>query len=406
MKVLLINNFHYRKGGSETVYFNTAELLKINGHEVRFFSFDDIEAEHDGNEILISRAGTKLRSLFSYFDNRVAAKRLNELLNEFKPDVAHVHLIWGGMSSSILPVLKKHHVHIVHTAHDYRLICPAYTFRNGKGEICEKCKDGRYSHCLVGRCAKGNLLNSFVMACEMYFRQAFRNPAKYLDGIIFVSEFARRIHIDSNPSFSKVRNIVLHNFTDVEYRPKAYRGNYFLYMGRISAEKGVATLVDAFSTRLDWKLKIVGDGPERAGIEDVVRRRGLPNIEFLGYRTGSELKELLLKSSFVVVPSEWYENNPMSIIEAFANAKPVIGSNIGGIPELVSISGAGLLFDPFDVQSLIGALCTAASLSDKQYDALCCKAVTFANTDSSSQEYVGKLMEFYSQVIDFAKKSD
>jgi len=403
MKILLINNFHYRKGGSETVYFNTAELLKNNGHEVRFFSFDDVDSEHDGNEVLVSRPGSKLKSLFSYIDNKVAARRLDELLNEFNPDIAHIHLIWGGMSSSILPILKKHNVPVVHTAHDYRLVCPAYTFRNGRGEICEKCKGGKYFHCFTGRCSKGNLLNSIVMAGEMYFRQAFRNPVKYLDGLIYVSEFSRKKHLESNPAFSKVKSIVLHNFSDVDAKAQGLRGEYFLYLGRVSSEKGIATMISAFATLPQLSLKIVGEGTERSRMDAMSREQGLSNIKFLGYKTGNELRELVKKSSFVVVPSEWYENNPMSIIEAFAHAKPVIGSNIGGIPELISVSGAGMLFDAFDAKSLANALRSAASLSDEQYYEMCNKAVAFADADSSRQQYLVSLSEFYGQVIESVK---
>ena len=395
MKVLLINNFHYRKGGSETVYFNTAELLRRNGHEVRFFSFLDEKSEHDGSETLVDRPAGKISGLFSYVNNRSAAARLDALLDEYHPDVAHIHLFWGGLSSSILPVLKKHGVRVVHTAHDYRLACPAYLFLNGKVEICEKCRGGKFCNCALGRCSKGSLLNSLVMTAEMYYRQAFRSPAKYLDGIIYVSEFSKRKHIEMQPSLADVRSIVLHNFTSLTPSRDCGRGDYFLYMGRLSAEKGIGTMIEAFAGMPDLRLKIVGDGPLRASMEAISAEKNASNIEFTGYKSGQELTELVRNASFLVIPSQCYENNPMSVIEAFACGKPVIGADIGGIPELVSASGAGFLFSPSDAEGLKECLEKAAGLSEDEYDELSERAVEFVAADSDVNAYAARLLEFY-----------
>jgi len=395
MKILLINNFHYRKGGSETVYFNTADILRKAGHEVFCFSFVDEQSQCSAGDLLIPRPAGEFNQLISYFSNSEAARRLDAFLDEIHPDIAHLHLFWGGLSSSILPVLRKHNVPVVHTAHDYRLVCPAYTFVDGNGNVCERCKGGRYLCCAARRCSKGSFLNSLFMSLEMFYRQVFRNPCKYIDALIYVSEFSRNKHIEINPAFSGLKSTVLPNFTPDRIDVPSGRGEYFLYCGRLSTEKGLPALLKAFSQTPSLKLKIAGDGP----LKRILLERAPENIVFVGYKSGQELKNLIKGASFVVVPSKWYENNPMSVIEAFAMSKPVIGSDIGGIPELVSESGAGFLFCPGDSDSLKEAVTKAAGLSDSEYNQLSRKALDFAARNFDSQSYFRRLVDFYKQVI-------
>ena len=167
MKVLLINNFFYKKGGSETVFFNTADVLREAGHEVFFFSYDDEKNIHTrDHEFFIPQGGT-LQKLRNYFSNPDAARKLDEVLTKEKPDIAHAHLFWGGISPSIFAVLKKHDIPFVHTAHDYRMVCPAYLLTDGKGNFCERCKGGKFYNCAIHRCSKGSVVESMLMTIEM-----------------------------------------------------------------------------------------------------------------------------------------------------------------------------------------------------------------------------------------------
>ncbi|MCQ2137714.1 MAG: glycosyltransferase, partial [Bacteroidales bacterium] len=308
MKVLLINNFHYRKGGSETVYFNTGRLLEAHGHQVVWFSFED-EANLPcaQSDYFVKKSASTLGQMKDYFYNGKVRKALERLLEAEKPDIAHVHLLWGGMTPAIFDALRKYNVPLVHTVHDYRMVCPAYTFRNGAGEICEKCHAGSYISCISGRCSKGSLPQSAMMAAEMYSRGLFHSPVKNIDGFIFVSRFCEEKHIEHNKAFAKARRMVLYNSVDVDAPASAARGDYFLYYGRLSYEKGVEDLIRAFSRQGAHKLKIVGTGP----VEDSLKAlaAGAANIEFLGYRSGEPLFDLVRGCSFVIVPSRWYENN-------------------------------------------------------------------------------------------------
>ena len=397
MKVLLINNCHRQRGGADTVYFNTAHVLIKTGHEVVFFSFaGEDNKKTDCPEFFIPW-GNKFSQLRNYFNNKDAAKSLEKLLIKEKPDIAHAHLMWGGMSGSIIPILHKYGIPLVHTVHDYRMICPAYTFRNGKGEVCEKCKGERFVECFKNRCSKGSVIQSALMTAEMYYRNRKWYPAKELDGIIYVSNFAKQKHEEFDKTFVNIPNTVLYNFSFVgeKYPAVEKDGGYYLYYGRLSHEKGIATLVESFSNYPELKLKVVGTGPKEAEL----RHNNYQNVDFLGYKTGGELYDLVRNARFVCVPSEWYENNPMTIVEAYSMGVPVIGADIGGIPEIIEESKTGYLFESGDVVSLEKALNKSLTVSEEDYVSLKKNALLFAKEKLDSVKYSERLMAFYQEVI-------
>ena len=397
MKVLLINNFHYHKGGSEAVYFNTAELLKKEGHKVVFFSIRREENDPCEQEIYFAKKSSPFSKIRNYFNNPNAAKQLAKLLEVEKPDIAHVHLFWGGITPSIFKVLKKYDVPVVHTAHDYRMVCPAYTFRNGRGNVCEHCKGGRFEQCIKYRCSKGSIVQSIIMALEMKYRNIKWHPAKELDGIIYVSEFSKQKHEEMDPLFAKTKNIVLYNTTSIGklYPMKEKDSGYYLFYGRLSKEKGVASLVEAFIKLSGLRLKIIGTGPN----EKELKQNMYPNIEFLGYKKGDDLFNLVRNARFVIIPSEWYENNPMTIIEAYTLGVPVIGARIGGIPEIVEHGKTGFLFESRNVNALVEAIKCSFILDDKEYVIMKTNAKTFADINFNSDIYVNRLLDFYKETL-------
>ena len=379
------------------MFFGTADLLKEMGHEVVFFSVEDTQNIHtDSPEYFVGRGG-RLSQMRDYFSNPDAARKLEEILEKEKPDIAHVHLFWGGISPSIFAVLRKHGVPLVHTVHDYRMVCPAYTFRNGRGEVCEKCKDGRFLECFKGRCSKGSTVQSALMTAEMYYRNKKWHPAKELDGIIYVSNFAKQKHEEFDKKFVETKNTVLYNFTSVgdKYPPVEKDGGYYLYYGRLSHEKGIATLVEAFTKHPDLKLKVVGTGPK----EEELKQKNYPNVEFIGYKTGGELYDLVRNAKFVCVPSEWYENNPMTIVEAYSMGVPVIGANIGGIPEIIEKGITGFLFESGDAESLEKAVQQSLAVSKEEYAGMKKAALQFAKEHFDGEKYKERLMAFYHQVM-------
>lgn len=406
MKVLLINNLHRKRGGADVVYFNTAKLLEAAGHEVCFFSIQTEDMEKVGDTSLFAPSQDKegiIGRMRDYCYNKVAASRLQKVIDKYNPDIAHVHLIWGGLSPSILEVLKKIHIPVVHSVHDYRMICPAYTFRSINGEICEACKGGKYYKCALKRCSKGSLPQSVLMAYEMYSRNKKHSPTKLIDGFIFVSEFARQKHLEFNPSFVDAQSIVLYNFwsgenSSVEASTTSF-DSYYLYYGRLSREKGIRTLISAFEHLPKLQLKVVGEGPEKLDLVKNCEDRGISNIEFLGYKAGKELFDIVSKAKFVCVPSEWYENNPMTIVESYSLGTPVVGARIGGIPEIIRDRETGYIFVSGDVKSLINALTQTDLLTSAEYGIMREAAVEFSLKHFSKESHLQSLLEFYQKVI-------
>ena len=401
MKILLINNFHFLKGGSERVYFNTAELLKQNGHEVFFFSlFDERNVTNDSPgsfpKVIDFRTSSNINKVlgaFSFVYNTNTALKLNLLLSTLKPDIAHIHLFMGGLTGSILKVLKKHNVPAVHTAHDYRLICPAYLFLDGQNNICEKCITGSYINCAVNKCSDNSYVQSTMLSIDAYVRKMFIRPKNKIDNFIFVSKFAQQIHAKFNNEF-RYKSEMLYNFThfNSNFQPDYQRGEYLLFYGRLSREKGVETLIDSVK-HTNINLKIVGDGP----LLESLKLTKTSNIEFLGFKEGEELNSIIKASSYIVVPSEWYENNPMTIVEAFSFGKPVIGANIGGIPEL--IKATGFLFNHGDIQDLQVTISKAMNLNNKDYNQLSINAYTFAKDNFNPKVHYKKLINIYHKTI-------
>lgn len=406
MKILQINSCHFRRGGADVVYLNTGNLLSENGHQVSYFSILDkrnestpfskyfIEKKVDVRASFVS----KLKNIFAYFYNKEAEKKLDMLLKDISPDIAHVHLYVGGLTSSVLKVLKRHGIPVVYTAHDYRLVCPAYAFLDASNNICEACKGKYFYMCTIKRCSKKNILQSAVMSAEMYYRNLFYNPAKYIDGFIYVSNFAKEKHNEYFQSLKTKKSLVLYNFTTGIKNTKTKK-KYFLFFGRLSHEKGLNTLISAFSKLKSCELIIAGDGPERKKIEFTLIKNEISNIKCVGFVQGEALTELIANAFFVVVPSEWYENNPMTIVEAYRFGAPVIGANIGGIPEIINEGETGFLFESRDVESLTNVIQKAKSLSDSDYVKMCSNAINFSFENFNEEVHYKKLIDFYCEVI-------
>jgi len=402
MKILQINNVHYRRGGADVVYFNTGKLLEEHGHEVFYFSMKDANMlPNDYSDYFPNLKNyrgltviSKIQSVKSFLYNKEAYIKLNKFLKIIRPDIAHVHLFMGGLTVSILDALKENNVPIVHTVHDYRLICPAYTFLDKKNQICEKCKDGFFIRCTYKNCSlESNYAHSAILSLDAYYRKHLKKPIDLIDKFIFVSEFAKKIHCDFNQMYSK-KALRLYNFHTLKYKNiKTVRGNYFLYYGRLSREKGIDLLFDV-AKKLKINLKIAGTGP----LLDKLKHNADNNIEVLGFKNGEELWDLINNSNFVIVPSEWYENNPLTIVESFTFGKPVIGSDIGGITELLQ-NNRGVLFKPKSFDSLEKAILKASNLDEKEYEIYSQNVTNYAKKEFSEENHYNSLLNIYKSVL-------
>ena len=403
MKILQINKHHFVKGGADRVYFNTGNLLEKNGHEVIYFS-----TSHPGNldcsnsELFVPFVENRERGFisnifntFNYLYNKNVIRNLDKLIEIYHPDVAHLHLIYGEMSGSVLKSLKSHKIPVVQSIHDYRLLCPANAFIDSDYLICERCRNKAFYQCATRRCKDKNLFYSSVLALEAYFRKYCIDPVNYIDHFIFVSRFSREKHIEYDRRFSG-KSSQVYNFTDIcggELEP--HKGNYLLYYGRLSREKGLELLLKT-AENLKVNLKIAGTGPMEEAVLGYAGRN--KNIEYMGYKYGRDLDNLIKGSSFVVVPSECYENNPMTIIESYSYGIPVIGSRLGGIPEILIDNNTGFLFEPRNADDLASVIKKALQLDQRQYDELSANALRFAEQNFSSATHYMKLMEVYSGV--------
>jgi len=403
MKILQINKYHFIKGGADRVYFNTVNLLEKNGHEVISFSTshpDNLESRFSDffvPYIEYRKNGfvSNILSAGRYIYNKSAYKILNSLLDVYKPDIAHLHLFYGDLSASILKSLRERKIPVVLSVHDYRLICPANSLLDSCSNICERCRNKAYYQCLTNRCLEGNFFYSGVLALEGYVRKYWIDSLDYIDRFIFVSSFAQQKHIEFDNRFS-AKSSQLYNFTDVEsYSPASEKGDYFLFFGRLVKEKGLTTLLNAVKD-LDVKLMIAGAGPLEEEVINLSEKHR--NITFLGYQSGGKLKELIRRATFIVVPSEWYENNPMTIIEAYSMGIPVIGARIGGIPEIVIDNKTGFLFESRNERDLADAIRKASQIGSLKYTEMSAAAAAYAHSNFSSGDHYNKLMEIYTEV--------
>lgn len=359
MKILQINKFNYLRGGAEKYYLDLSSALSNSGHEVARFSMDHpLNESSEWSKYFVSNVTYNhgywrgLKAAGRMFYSLEAMHKMNELLDVFQPDVAHVHNIYHQISPSVMDVLRKRGVPIVMHLHDYKPFCPARTMYNHLG-LCERCRGGAFWHCTVEHCVKNSYLKSALSTAEMYLHHSLMKVyEKNVSLFISSSEFMRNKAIEWGLPEAKV--VVQPYFIDLPaFEANLQPGNYLLYFGRLAEEKGVDTLIKAMIQCPNERLKIVGDGPERSSLELLVSDSGLSGrVEFLGKKTGGDLWTLIREAKAVVVPSQWYEVFGLVNVEAMACAKPVIGARIGGISELIDDGQDGFLFEAANVDDL------------------------------------------------------
>ncbi len=358
MRILLINKFLYPKGGDAIGTLTTGKILEAHGHEVVFWGMNHTEnPEYPYKDYFISQVdyegsigfSVKARAAMNVLYSFEAKKKMAALLKNFQPDIVHLNNFTHQISPSILDVIKDHHIPVVMTMHDYKMVCPTYGMLC-RGKVCERCKGERFYHCGINRCTKGSLFKSMVNVAEMYLHHRVLHIYDKIDFYISPSRFLKNKVAEMG---LKGEVVYLPNCVDVsEFEPGFEgQGKSIVYVGRLSHEKGIETLIEAVNG-INIKLKVIGDGPLRGYLEEKIKARAITNVEFLGYQTGQDLHSEIRNSMFLVIPSEWYENNPLTVIEAFALGKPVLGARIGGIPELVRDWETGLCFQSGDVEDL------------------------------------------------------
>ncbi|WP_083924730.1 glycosyltransferase family 4 protein [Lamprocystis purpurea] len=354
LRALLANKFFYRKGGAEVVMLQERAFLIEAGFDVIDFAMQDsrnlpsVYAEYFSPNRLYDQplgAITRIGTAFSLIHSPEAVKKFEQLIEKTRPDIVHCHNIYHQLTPSIIRVAKGRNIPVVLTLHDYKPVCPTYT-RLRNGQVCSDCLDNRFSNVVKHRCADGSLSKSLLLYAEAQV-QRLLGSYEQVDRFIAPSEFMRSSV--TRHRFPKDRVEVIYNGVDCsEISASHHDRGYALYIGRLTPEKGVETLLAAHAGIAEQvPLVVAGTGP----MEDDLRAR-YPRAKYLGHLSGSTLENTIRDASLIVVPSEWYENCPMSILEAMAHGKAVVAGDIGGIPELVLHEKTGLLFPPGDRAAL------------------------------------------------------
>lgn len=403
MKILLVNKYHYVRGGSETYYFGLAELLKKAGHEVIFFAMNDeknvpceqskyfIEnVEFNGVLSPLQKIKAGFKMVYSF----EAKRKIGQLMDDEKPDIVHINLFHRVHTASIVDAAKKRNIPVVFTMHDLNPICPNHTMLD-HGKICEDCLHGNYLCCAKRVCFKDSRLKCIMAALESGFNKISGLYQK-IDLFITPSEFYKKKLEESG--LTKNRIVCLRNFLPegTEFSANESKGEYFLYFGRLSEEKGVLTLLKAVKQTPEVCLEIAGTGPQTAELQEFVTYNGLSDrVHFNGFLMGEPLKKLVREAKCIVLPSEWYENGPYTIMEAMASGKPVIVSSLGGLPEIVLNNRTGYICDPFSPASLARCIEKMERLPDNRYLEMAKTALNFSQKEFSAGWYLKKIEEHY-----------
>lgn len=400
MKVLLVNKFHWNKGGSEKYYFELGELLKQHDHEVAYFSMENEKNIKTGDkEYFVPKFdlnnSSKLKALDVIYSKK-NEKMMEKALDEFKPDVVHLNNFQRQLSASIIKPIKKRNIPIVFTAHDVQAICPAITMMDNDKNPCELCMKGKYINCIKKSCNKGSKLKSALGAIEGYYYRNHKIYTDKIDYIITPSEFYRTKFIEDGINPNKIQAI--HNSIEMnDYNVETQDDGYALYFGRLSKEKGILNLINAFAKCDKGNLYIAGEGPEKENIEKIIKENKLEDrVKLLGFLNKEQMTDVTRKCKFVVVPSIWYENCPYSVLETLAIGKPIIGSNMGGIPELVIDNENGFIYNT--VEELTEKMNTLFENEElvKQFSK---KSKELAKQNYNREIYYNKLKQIYDKVI-------
>lgn len=405
MKILIVNKFVYPKGGDAVASLQTGALLSAKGHSVAYWGMQHPDNPRYPNEDLFVpnvdfHSGLsplkKLRLTADILYSFEAKRRISRLFEREKPDLVHLNNFAHQLSPSIVDAAHDFGIPMVMTMHDYKLVCPSYSMLAG-GKPCEACGGGNYYHCFLKKCFKDSGAASAVATLEMYLHHRLLNVYDKIRRFIAPSRFMQNKL--EQMGFGKPI-VHLPNFLELgKYRPEfEARERSVVYLGRLSPEKGLFTLLEAVKG-LDLALKVIGTGPLEAELKSKTAAEAISNVHFLGYKTGEALHDEIRRAMFLILPSECYENNPLSILEAFALGKPAIGSRIGGIPELVDHGKTGFVFQPGNARELRERILELAG-NPGVIRSFGLAAHHFVGQTNNSELYYRRLSEVYQAVLD------
>lgn len=386
MRILLSNKFYYRRGGDCIYMMELERLLKSKGHDVAVFAMDYPENQQSDWSKYWPSNMSKIKAFSRPFGDLEVKKKFNALLDDFRPDVVHLNNIHTQLSPVIAEIAHARGIRVVWTLHDSKLVCPCYTcMRDGKW--CEDCSSSKAS-VIKHRCMPGSIPGAIIGYLEQK-KWNKRKLQEVCDLFLPPSQFMADTCVRGGYDKNKFR--VICNFIDLKKveNPSFKKGEFYVYLGRLTKVKGIETLCNVAS-ELPYKLVVIGGGD----LEHELREKYKDSsIEFLGQKNWNEIRPVLEKTRFMVIPSEWSENNPLTVIEAQALGTPVLGARIGGIPELIEEGVNGMTFESKNVDDLVEKIECMMSKSFDYAD-----IARKAQVKYSSETYYQKLMEIYDNV--------
>jgi glycosyltransferase involved in cell wall biosynthesis len=361
MRVLFCNKYNYRFSGTEVYLFELMELMRSNGHEVALFSMVDERGEptpYDRHFVPhIDFKGElswrqKVQGAAHVIYSTEARRRLRAMIQEFRPDMAHIRSIYHHLSPSILWELRAQNVPVLYHLNDFKLLCPSYNFVSG-GNACERCKGGAFWHALRTRCYHGAAARATLVA-EAYVHRWLGTYRKCVDLFLAPSRFVRDKFVEHGWDAELFE--VLPHFQNIHAAYEPPKDGPILYFGRLSAEKGIDDLIRAMQQLPHIHLVIAGDGPQKNELEQLTTSLRLTNVEFVGYLNAEERDRRIAQSRFTVLPSHAYETLGKTILESYSHARSVIASDIGSRRELIHDGETGLLYRVGSVNQLADAI--------------------------------------------------
>lgn len=402
-RLLAINNYYYRRGGAESIFLDHIKMFEAIGWEVAPFAMQHPYnlpsqwSEHFVAEIEYGRdsnALTKFKQAAKIIYSREARRNVTALIERARPTIAHAHNVYHHLSPSVFSALKQAGVPTVMTAHDLKLACPAYKMLT-HGSICEKCRGGRIHNVVVNRCVKDSLTLSGLILVETLTHRGLGLYRDTLDRIVMPSRFylTKLIEWGWRPE----QLVYVPNFVEATDVPSDWEeDDYFVYAGRLAPEKGLATLIRAAALS-DLKVVIAGSGPEEGALKRLAFDLGA-DVTFAGYVDGPALQRLIGQAKALVLPSEWYENAPVSVLEAYALGTPVIGASIGGIPELIREDETGFSAVSGDVEDLARTMTRMAALPARARASMGAAGRDWTLREFSSDLYRDRMLDVYRSV--------
>ncbi len=387
MKILLVHDFYRRFGGEDAVALSEKQLLQEHGEEV-------VPYTRHNDEITGYGLQQKLALPAQVIYSRRTRTDLRDLVHRHRPDVAYIHNFFPLISPSVYPTLRSVGVPCIQVVHDFRMLCPNGVFYT-QGHVCERCKSGNYLHAVRYRCYGESYLASALASSAIGLHRLGGGLDK-VDGYVCLTEFTKQKLLEVG--IASERLFLKPNFIDAsQVAPSPGGGDYVLFLGRLSTEKGLWTLIRAFEKLPHLRLKIAGTGPLEDDLHAYVRRKELRHIELVGFKSGQEKWDLLLGSLFVVIPSEWYETFCLVVLEAYAAGKAVLASRLGSLPYVVEQGETGRLFEAGNSDDLAAKASEMMERADElQRMGRCGRQL--AETKYSPEQNYRRLMDIFSSV--------